>query len=869
MSGVPSPQPSLSDFWAKTNIDGLPEVAVRAHCFHVGCVAEAVSEGCHSQIKSLLPTGFACLIAAHDIGKISPGFQLKCAAWREAWQKVLMLGAEGHETRHAWTSQKFVASRHPKLKRWIMALGGHHGRYLCADAVPAEMPFARKSIGSGVFEQCRDELLKLLEAEFGPLPEAEDVPKGARLHWFTGAMIFCDWIGSNTTWFTSEPALERRDTAAARARMALGEIGVHAHAVTPQLSFEDLFGFDDPRPLQKALVEAMDSPGLYIVEAPMGDGKTEAALAGAYRRWSEGGERGLYFALPTQLTSNRIRDRVEKFFCKVVAEESALALVHGNAWLTENRIRPLDPQPTGGDGEETDNAGEANSWFADSRRAMLAPFGVGTIDQALMSVVPVKYSAIRLFGLGGKVVVIDEVHSYDPFTSALVDRLVQWLLELGGTVVVLSATLTAVRRASLIQAAGGADDSAPTDYPLITKFASGSPEAEHIRIDGPPPPARQVRIAMAAADDEWMNRVAAAAEAGACVLVIRNTVDLARESYSALRARCRDLGIEFGLVHSRFTQTNRDANETKWTRLLGKDGGDRPRKGAVLVGTQVLEQSLDIDADILVTDLAPTELILQRIGRLHRHNRRRPHGFEAPRCLVIRPRVSWKSDRSGILKALKPHHFIYPPYALYMADRIWNCRECVELPGDIRRLLEDSALVPSDLPNAVDELRREMESAASKMRGTAWMNGVFKSLPTDDKEGEQTRWNMQPSAHMVVLAKTPLQQGHRIELTFPCGTTRSLDEGRFDFPLARLLNLHAVRVPAYAVRGLRSRQPRWLADYMQDAVLAVRDETNRLIPWPEDDCGCEFFYCLETGLRFSRSPRTETQDTPEEEETWY
>lgn len=866
MTGVPSPQPYLSDFWAKTNNDGLPEVAARAHCFHVGCVAEAVGEGCHPRIKSLLPTGFACLIAAHDIGKISPGFQLKCAAWREAWQKVLMLGAEGHETRHAWTSQKFLASRHPKLKRWIMALGGHHGRYLCADAMP--MAFGSKSIGSGIFEQRRDELLQWLEAEFGSLPEAEDIPKGPRLHWFTGAMIFCDWIGSNTTWFTSEPALERRDNAAAQARIALGEIGVYAHAVTPQLSFADLFGFSDLRPLQKTLVEAMDAPGLYIVEAPMGDGKTEAALAGAYRRWSEGGERGLYFAMPTQLTSNRIRDRVERFFRKVVAEESALALVHGNAWLTENRIRPLDPQPTGGDGEETDNAGEANSWFADSRRAMLAPFGVGTIDQALMSVVPVKYSALRLFGLGGKVVVIDEVHSYDPFTSALVDRLVQWLLELGGTVVVLSATLTAARRASLVQAAGGTEDTAPPDYPLITKVASGSPEADHIRIDGPPPPARQVRIVMAA-DDEWMNRVAAAAEAGACVLVIRNTVDLARESYSALRARCRDVGIAFGLVHSRFTQADRDANETKWTRLLGKDGEDRPRKGAVLVGTQVLEQSLDIDADFLVTDLAPTELILQRIGRLHRHNRTRPHGFEATRCLIIRPQVDWRSERAGVLEALKPHHFIYPPYALYMADRIWKCQDSVALPGDIRRLLEDSVSVPGDLPEAVDELRREMENAAAKMRGTAWMNGVFKSLPTDDRDGEQTRWNMKPSAHLVVLAKAPLQQGHRIELTFPCGTTRSLDEGRFDFPLARLLNLHAVCAPAYVVAGVRSRQPRWLVEHMRDAVLAVRDETNRLVPWPEDDGSREFFYSAETGLRFSRSPRIEKRDPYEEEETWY
>jgi len=868
--GIKNGEICLSDFWAKTTSNGLPNTCVRAHCLHVGAVARAMAGSLPAAVQLLLPEGYACLIAAHDIGKISPGFQLKCAAWRDRWQQLLGLAAEGHETRHAWTSQKFLASCQKKPPRWMMALGGHHGRYLCADTVPTQMPFGQKSSGSGIFDQCRNELLQLLVTEFGPLPSEEKVPKGARLHWFTGAMIFCDWVGSNTTWFTSDPALQCRDNAAIRAREALGDIGVHAHAVHPQLSFADLFGFDNPRPLQTALVEAMDAPGLYIVEAPMGEGKTEAALAGAYRRWHEGGERGLYFALPTQLTSNRIRDRVENFFCRVVADESALALVHGNAWLTENRIRPFDPQPTGGHGQEPDNASEANSWFADSRRAMLAPFGVGTIDQALMAVVPVKYSALRLFGLGGKVVVIDEVHSYDPFTAALVDRLVQWLLELGGTVVVLSATLTAARRASLVEAAGATEEGAPTDYPLLTKVACGSPEATHIRIDGTPPLAREVRIVMMpATDEDWMNEVVAAAETGACVLVIRNTVDLARESYSALSACCRDFGIKFGLVHSRFTQADRDSNETQWTRLLGKDAAHRPRKGAVLVGTQVLEQSLDIDADFLVTDLAPTELILQRIGRLHRHARPRPIGFEGPRCVILRPQVNWQSDRVEILEALKPHRFIYPPFALYMADRIWNCRESVALPDDIRRLLEDSASVPGDLPEVVDGLRRELEDAVSKMRGTAWMNGVFKSLPTDDKEGGQTRWNMKPSAHLVVLERTPLQQGNRIELAFPCGTKRSLHEGRFDFPLARLLNLHAVRVPAYVVRGLHSRQPRWLVEHMRDAVLAVRDETNRLVPWPEDDGSREFFYSAETGLRFSRSPRIETRDPNEEEETWY
>lgn len=856
----------LRDCWAKTDEYKKPSLGILPHCQAVGAVAQELLKILPPALMAVLPVGGVCLIAAHDVGKISPGFLLKSEEWASKWKSGLGLAADGHETRHAWISQKFIASWYAgKPPRWVMALGGHHGRYLCAEAMPAVMPFA-STIGSGIFEDLRQELLSILEKRFGPLPEPEEIPKGAKLHWFTGAMIFCDWIGSNTTWFSASNVADRSQDFEEIARSALEEIGIHRTSVKSHLGFDELFGLGSARPLQKALIGAMDSPGLYIVEAPMGGGKTEAALAGAYRRWSEGSERGLFFALPTQLTSNRIRDRVEDFFRRVVSEESALALAHGNAWLVENRIRSLQPQIAGAPGE-SDNAVEANAWFSDNRRAMLAPFGVGTIDQALMAVVPVKHSALRMFGLGGKVVVIDEVHSYDPFTSSLVDRLVGWLIELGGTVIVLSATLTAARRASLVEAAGGWEETTPNAYPLLTKVTTGYALVEHFPIDSPQDAEREVAIRILPAKGElWMNEVASAARNGACVLVIRNTVALAQESYRALKAYCSETGIKFGLIHSRFTQADREKNETLWTGLLGRDGSTRPKNGAVLVGTQVLEQSLDIDADLLVTDLAPTDLILQRIGRLHRHQRPRPAGCEKPLCIILRPDVDWNATRAEVEKNLNPHRFIYPPFSLYMADTVWSGASSIRLPSGIRPVLEKSANSKESHPPAIEELRVEMERKTERMRQVAWMNGIFKAPAAGDTEGAETRWNIKPSAWIVVLATQPSRSERRMEIAFHDGTTRSFDESAFDFPLARLLQLHAIRVPAYVVRGLQ--RPAWLSCYLSDAVLAVKDETNRLVLWPEGDGSYDFNYSPESGFDFSKKLHN-TGYNPEEDDSWY
>lgn len=872
MSTNAPPPLRLSHCWAKTDASGHPALPLRDHGIHVGAVAKAISERLPAQLKPFLPPGHLLLTAAHDIGKLSPGFLLKSAVWKTQWQTSLGLNAPKiYEGNHAKLTQHFLGMETARPSTLLLALGGHHGTYPYVQARVQEPQGAVFGHDLDWVVQLRRELLAEWSALFGPLPEA--LPPGkkdARLHWFTGFVIFSDWLGSNTTWFPLSTKPAGVSDAQTAAGAALNDIGWDRREVQPARSFHHLFGLDTMRPLQATLLDCADRPGLYIVEAPMGEGKTEAALAAAYRRWTEGGERGLYFALPTQLTSNRIHDRVGAFLKNCVADEAAFALIHGKAWLQDNRIAALLPSSPD-DEDSRIQAGEGNRWFADNRRALLAPFGVGTIDQALMAVVAARFSALRLFGLAGKVVVIDEVHSYDAYTSALVDRLVQWLLELGGTVIILSATLTRERRGSLIRAAGVAEDTDSLAYPLVTKAIPGSARAEAIEIPAPAPKPKTVEVSVTSGvGSDWMGEVVRAVEAGACVLVVRNTVDLAQKTLEKLRPRCRQTGFVSACLHSRFTQADRLANEALWMDRLGRDGAHRPTQGALLVGTQVVEQSVDIDADFLVTDLAPTDLLLQRLGRLHRHDRARPKGHETPRCLILAPEVDWQLGKKEVLDQLKPHRFIYPAFSLYMAGQIWRQKSRILLPDEIRATLEASVLELEGLPQAVRELHEDLVKKASEMTGTTSSTDVFRAPALSDQEGVQTRWNLQPTAHVVLLTSRPLQQEGRIHLEFPDGMHRSLIEGIFDFPTARHLHLHAIRVPRYLVRDLQPSAPSWLKDYLPDGVLMVRGEDAKLIPCHgQGTPAFTFRYLPDYGLLHERQSSVPIKYNEDEDESWF
>lgn len=855
----------LSDCWAKTDpATGKPALTVRDHCLIVGAVAEAVRRLLAPACRHLAPAGVVTLTAAHDIGKITPGFLLKA---RPHWDFPDAMGQTFYESNHAKVSQSFLGGLHGRRPfDWVLAAGGHHGKY------PSPNGYVGKITEGGLSWPAvlRSELMRQLEAAFGELPTGQ-IPKGPAVHWLTGFMTFADWIGSDASWFPLPPAapLADQETPASVRRLAeraVADLGWHRREVHSGREFGALFpGVESPRPLQQALITAMDSPGLYIVEAPMGVGKTEAALAASYRRWTEGDERGLYFALPTQLTSNRIRDRVSAFLENVVVDPAYHALVHGNAWMNPERILTISPTA-----DDVEGAADLSTWYASGRKALLAGFGTGTIDQAIMSCLPVKHSALRLFALSGKIIIIDEVHSYDPYTSALVDRSVKWLLEVGCTVIVLSATLASARRKSLVRAAGAEEQEISTAYPLITKVAKGSGHSEAIPVDDGDLTSSRVRIkTMPGTSAEIWQNLADAAEAGACVVVIRNTVALAQETYRQIKSRCRDRGITFGLLHSRFPQFQRDENEACWMERLGKNGKSRPQ-GCILVATQVIEQSVDIDADLLVTDLAPVDLILQRLGRLHRHSRPRPVGFENPRCVVLMPDVNWSADEQTIKAALGPSAFVYPPFSLFQAERVISglADHSVTLPQDIRPLVEEASRLPVPLPGGAAAFREALEKLTQKMLNTAELSDVFHSPTENDKDGAKTRWNETPTAFLVLLRRAPHAASTHIE--FLNGERVPFHHGPFIYPLALALHRNAVRVPRYLVHHAMTKQPPWLGKNIQDAVLAVI----------HDDATCEIIgsdgappyhleYRADTGLTHTRNAAASFTPSPDPCDDWF
>ncbi len=868
----------LTDCWAKTDpTTGLPALTVRDHCLIVGAVAEAVNALLAASCRNLPPEGAVTLTAAHDIGKITPGFLRKCPL--SLFSKIN--GSQDACGNHALMSQTFLASlaemqdeRKIPLQ-WGLAAGGHHGSYpttkVSDNLEKRGGPTENELTWPGQF---RRELLAELTQYFGPLP-SEPIKVGSRIHWLTGFVTFCDWIGSNTDWFPMNPVTPLRDCFTAEsarlgAKSALEIIGWHRRSVFPGKTFSQLFAKDEavefaPRPLQETLIALAGQPGLYIVEAPMGMGKTEAALAVAYRRWTEGEEAGLYFALPTQLTSNRIHDRVSKFLRRVVNEPTFQTLVHGNAWLSEERIHRFDPAFIApGEADAT----EASRWFTASRKPLLAPFGTGTIDQALMACISAKHSALRLFALSGKVVVIDEVHSYDPYTSALVDQLIAWLLEVGCTVIVLSATLTAKRRREMIKKAGASEPSpTPSAYPLITKVI-GSSATHHLVCDSEIQESTVHLRHIPAENSSFIAEIARAAEAGACVLVIRNSVKSAQETFRAIKEALQSDAIPVGLLHSRFPHFQRQQNEGDWMEQLGESSAHRPT-GCVLIATQVVEQSVDIDADLLVTDLAPTDLLLQRIGRLHRHPRPRPAGFENATCWILQPTVDWSHAPKSICETIGASAFIYPPISLYHAQKIWSLRTHITLPTEIRTLLE-SATTPTDpLPAGAAALAEKLEQETANMISKALRQGPFQAADLPDTEGAQTRYNIQPSILLVLLKEDPRTQGYQTTITPLEGGPHLISADRFNHPLAKALHENAARIPRYLVSAALKNQPPWLIAHMTDAVLAVRSDTTTLLEIiGGEDLNYHLHYHPEQGIHYEKITQR-AHSYADDEDFWF
>lgn len=524
-----------------------------------------------------------------------------------------------------------------------------------------------------------------------------------------------------------------------------------------------------------------------MIEAPMGMGKTEAALWCAYKLMSEGKALGIYFALPTQSTSNRIHIRMQKFLERISMKSIEVKLVHANSWLLENtRIPSLRPVTAG----EKESVQAAKDWFASKKRALLAPFGVGTIDQALMSIIAVKHFFVRQFALAGKVIILDEVHSYDLYTGTLIKTLCEKLLPLGCTILILSATLARKSKKLFIDIA---DKGSDKDYPCITgkEYDEGNP----LFVPVEKPVEKNVKIFFKNQADTLAVAIEKAKK-GASVLWVCDTVNCAQEMYQ--QAVLSESRVELGIVHARFPLFRRQELEEYWMMKFGKEGIGR--SGCVLFSTQVVEQSVDLDADFMVSELAPTDMLLQRMGRLWRHNRAQRLCKRPELCIVAENNQFdefKKATTDKIKKMFGAKARIYAPYILLRSLEVWKKVDLLKLPNDIRNLLKQTYKDRVDEPKGWQELFKEIAgNEFAQSMSAEFEANVWNPLLNDEEGSAKTRVNNYPMTQMILAQQ---KQGNTIILLND--EVAELGNDTVSLAAARSIHRNIVKIPAHCFSG--------------------------------------------------------------------
>lgn len=758
----------------------------------------------------------------HDIGKVSPPFQRKdesgagrqrCVAAGLRW-RAPEAQDRGHGRISAIVLADVLAERGapwPVADRLSLAIGGHHGLYADRGDLD-EQSGDPAHMGAAPWSAAREHLIQavrdLTDLNTVGTPTICDLATATII---AGLVSVADWIGSDSSAFLVDQVgptpvtLDLGGRAAqsqATARQILHDLGWLGWEATDEPpTFDALFPQlqGQARPLQQHIVTipGLDrGPSMVIAELPMGEGKTEAAFLFSAYVAAVRGQRGAYIALPTMATSNQMFGRLRAFLEHACpTSRTALSLLHGQAALSPELEalledgRAFEPDGIDDTGAESRRQGDviAAEWFTVRKRGLLAPFGVGTIDQGLLGALRVKHGFVRLFGLAGKTVVFDEVHAYDTYMTTLLERLLEWLGAMGTSVVLLSATLPRSRRDALLQAwARGAGQAIDTTaltapYPRLswaTAAGAGDREVEVSALAQ-----RRVALHMLPGHDDEATtfadlamRLTAALEHGGCAAVICNTVRRAQAVYEALAQHFEG---EIDLLHARFPFGERDAREKAALQRFGKPGGtvvmedgrtlpiERPKR-FVLVATQVVEQSLDLDFDLMVSDLAPIDLLLQRTGRLHRHQREATERLAStgttPTLWVLGP----NAVKGDIPTFDRGWAAVYDEEVLLRSWLLLRDRVSLAVPEDVEALVSavyDSEVLAgfvgepsSDLLEHVAQLReqrakrRTEETTEARLR---WTPAPSAAVPLSTMT-EQAQREDDPGVHRAFQALTRL-----------------------------------------------------------------------------------------------------------------
>lgn len=837
----------LTYFWAKTTEDKQPGISVYQHMLNVGCVAQCLADINYEllQLFELRSSEIGALAALHDIGKISPGFQRKCQAWldengltkieKNGLWLTEMEGDHG-KVSHA-IIQKFLKSKgiSSRISSYLACvLGAHHGKLTSPNERGYQPHGAIRESRSGIeWDKEQITAASTIWDVFKADKEHFNFYEGSPAYWWlAGLTSVADWIGSDEQYFPAEHQKGECIDTRAIACKSLASIGLEKLVVKAGLSFFDLFGFQ-PNDMQCKAMTVISAPGVYVIEAPMGMGKTEAALGAAYHLLETGKAKGIYFALPTQATSNRIHLRMEDFVKRFSPDSIRTKLIHSNSWLMTDELTPEIEEKCGRD------------WFASAKRSLIAPFGVGTIDQALLGVVAAKHFFVRHFALAGKVVILDEVHTYDLYTGTLIDTLITTLESLGCTVIVLSATLTNQRREQLLScfsSSGKSPNEIP--YPLISGRKKGFTIEQ---VAATPPKSRKVYIEFMDIDAASLKAISLAQKGGA-ILWICDTVDSAQTMYEYLKAKKKS-DFKLGLLHSRFPFWRRDALENEWMQRLGKDG--KNRCGCILVSTQIVEQSVDLDADMIITELAPTDMLLQRMGRLWRHERAWRPNLQ-PEFFIIKEEKALSElktmSTSAIKSALGGKTYVYAPYILLRTLNFWSDVSSMTIPNDIRTFIESTYISMDNEPSAWTDLSNEWFGSNSAKEMLASLNSNVWQVALQDEEGVQTRINEVPTVTMILCTGN---KGSRF--VFIDGTEEIVEKSRYSLSVARAINKNLVKIPKYCFCENCSLNTAF-SDYLYgDQTIGIVSIDGKVTIEGVKDM-YSFVYTNELGLQIRRIP---------------
>lgn len=778
------PSERLHALWAKIGDSKESRHPLLWHLLDVAAIAGAlwdryVSATARTRLQETLDVdadaarGWFCWLAAmHDIGKVSPYFQFQGGPWAEHAHDAGMpcLGntrTHSHEViGTTYLADTFQLAGADRETAWAWASAVNIDRGRAPDL--AAIRLARQSIlGSqghpSDYLPVVGEVMDLVAAAVGATgrPRFDVTPSATLLNVLGGVVKAADWLGSNDAlfryWDKRVDVHTYWRAATARAESQTSRTSLHAWnvpAVMPSFGAQFMEpGREDemvPRPMQAAVIDAVrDLPlgSLTMVEAQMGEGKTEAAL-GAAMEFAAKGATGLFFGLPTQATASKMHERVSEWLTRTGLSPRGAILDAGN-WRTAATPMHLDEaeataftSPTSHDGDTAERRAvstEPDRWFRGPHRPLLAKVGVGTVDQLLLSAQAVKYDIARWAGLEGRVVILDEVHAYDAFMQGLFATALQWLAALGCPVILLSATLPAQARAAFANAyrAGlTGRDTTPVPLPEVpypgmvtvtaadTKVTSLPGRGQTLAVDHLTVPhggdvADTIVDAAAARIGDSCEGVAA---------VICNSVRAALAVADALQVRFPDADVS--LMHARFTAADRRRHETHALTVAGKSNrgpdGDRLARLRFVVGTQVMEQSLDADFDWIVTEVAPVDLVLQRAGRLHRWEGStvRPAWGAEPVLTLVSPAPAFAGPESrgvaaGVawLATTSRVYTVETPAVMLASWAALRTVSTLTFPQDIAALVAqvyDAQGAPDGVPDAVWDVAIDVERIRSR-----------------------------------------------------------------------------------------------------------------------------------------------------------